>query len=135
MSSRESAASPPEFFVDRNLGRRTVEELTAAGWRLHRIADEYPNDAAEVPDEEWIAEGCRRGWALLTKDKMIRYRAEELAALTGGQLFCLSNGNMTVDAMVAAFVAARPSIERAVARGGAGFWHVAPDGRVARRWP
>jgi uncharacterized protein with PIN domain len=137
MSSKRSAElpRPPDFFVDRSLGKVTAEELRAEGWQVHLIADAYPNEAADVQDEEWIAEGTRRGWALLTKDRAIRYRAEELASLAGGQLFCLANAELTTDRMVAAFVAARGAIERAVHRGEPGFWHVHTDGRLKRMWP
>ncbi|WUM92928.1 hypothetical protein OG905_22350 [Streptomyces sp. NBC_00322] len=33
---------PPEFFLDRNLGRRVAEELRARGWTVHCIADVFP---------------------------------------------------------------------------------------------
>lgn len=133
MSSKTSAGSPPEYFVDRSLGRVTADRLRAEGWRLHLIADEYPDDAERIDDSEWITEGCLRGWALLTKDKAIRYRAHEIAALApGGLLFCLAKGGWTIDEMVAAFGAARPAMERAIARGDMGFWHVHKDGTIRR---
>ncbi|MGH3834564.1 MAG: hypothetical protein ACRDSF_02500 [Pseudonocardiaceae bacterium] len=43
-----------------------------------------------VKDESGIEYGLRRGWALLTKDQKIRYRAEELLSLAEhGKMFCL----------------------------------------------
>ena len=133
MSLKTSAGSPPEYFVDRSLGRVTADRLRGDGWRLHLIADEYPDDAERVDDPEWITEGCRRGWVLLTKDKAIRYRAHEIAALAPGSLlFCLAKGSWNIDEMVAAFSAARPAIERAISRGQEGFWHVYKDGQVRR---
>ncbi|MFJ8592415.1 hypothetical protein [Streptomyces sp. NPDC093598] len=33
---------PPEFFLDRNLGRRVAEGLRACGWIVHRIGDVFP---------------------------------------------------------------------------------------------
>lgn len=136
MSSKTSAGSRPEYFVDRSLGRLTAEHLRADGWRLHLIADEYPDDAANIPDPEWIAEGCRRGWPLLTKDKAIRYRADELAAIApGAALFCLTRGDLRVSEMVAAFTLARDRVDRAVTHGGGGFWHVSQDGRIRKMWP
>ncbi|GGW96999.1 hypothetical protein [Streptomyces chryseus] len=48
---------PPEFFLDRNPGRRLAEELRALGWRVHRIGQVFPADAQDVPDEEWIIHG------------------------------------------------------------------------------
>ena len=72
-----SSAERPEFFLDRSLGRITASRLREAGYVVHLIADHYPDDASDIPDEDWIAEGCSNGWVLLTKDKRIRYRAEE----------------------------------------------------------
>lgn len=100
-----SCDRPPEFFFDRSLGKRSARLLVEAGWVIHLIADHYPDDAAHVSDEAWIEEGCRRGWALLTKDQRIRYRAQELAALAGS-LFCLSSGNLGLDEMAHRFLAA-----------------------------
>ena len=91
-----SSAERPEFFLDRSLGRTTASRLREAGYVVHLIADHNPDDASDVPDEEWIAEGCSNSWVLLTKDKRIRYRAEELEALQAGHLFCLVSGNMNI---------------------------------------
>lgn len=72
---------------------------------------------------------------LLTKDKRIRYRAEELEALQAGHLFCLVSGNLDIDAMTQAFLDALPKIERAARDESVGFWHVYRDGRIKRMWP
>ena len=40
--------------------------------------DHLPRDA---PDERWIALVGRRGWIAVTRDKNVRYRAAELAAI------------------------------------------------------
>jgi hypothetical protein len=116
------------------LGKSTAQRLRERGVLLHLIADHYPDDAAEVRDEAWIEEGCRRGWVLLTKDKRIRYRAKELAALDG-YLFCLVGGNATIDEMSGRLLRAMPAIERAVHRGQVGFWHVDARGGIRRMWP
>src|SRR5690349_16771442 len=113
-----------EFFLDRSLGKRSAAPLIEAGWVVHLIADFYGDDASEVPDEEWIAEGCRRGWALLTKDKKIRYRSHELEALDSGHLFCVASGNLSFQDMGERLRDAAPAMERAVARERFGFWHV-----------
>lgn len=68
-----SSAERPEFFLDRSLGKTTASRLREAGFVIHLIADHYPDDASDIPDEEWIAEGCSNGWVLLTKDKRIRW--------------------------------------------------------------
>lgn len=130
-----SSGTRPEFFLDRSLGRTTAEHLRRNGHIVHLIADHYPDDAQDVLDQDWIAEGCRRGWVLLTKDKRIRYRTAELAALSG-HLFCLVGGNATVAEMSARLLSALPAVSRAVANHPtAGFWHVHSDGTIRRMWP
>ncbi|GAA0578008.1 toxin-antitoxin system, toxin component, PIN family protein [Kribbella sandramycini] len=123
------------FFFDRSLGKSSASRLRAHGWTTHLIAEFYPDDAANVPDEVWIAEGCSRGWILLTKDKKIRYRAQELQALERGQLFCLASGNLQLEQMAQRFIDAEGAILRAAARTPVGFWHVLEHGRVTRMWP
>ena len=130
-----SSVGRPELFLDRSLGRITATRLRDAGYVVHLIADHYPDDASDVPDEEWIAEGCSQGWVLLTKDKRIRYRAAELEALQEGHLFCLASGNMDIAQMTQAFLDALPRIERAARDEPVGFWHVYRDGQVKRMWP
>lgn len=76
---------PPEYFFDRSLGKASATRLRDRGWIVHLIAEFYEDDAADIADEEWIAEGCSRGWILLTKDKKIRYRSHELGALDSGR--------------------------------------------------
>lgn len=110
--------------------------LRAKGWKLTLIADVYPKDAQDIPDDVWMREGCARGWSLLTKDQKIRYREEELSALEpGSALFCLSAGTLQVAQMVDAFEGAKARIHRAVDLGTGGFWHVYTDGNVRKMWP
>ncbi|MGI9156661.1 MAG: hypothetical protein ACR2FG_08495 [Marmoricola sp.] len=130
-----SSDRPPEFFFDRSLGKTSARLLREHGWTVHLIADFYPDDAAEIADEQWIAEGCRRGWILLTKDKKVRYRTQELAALRNGHLFCLASGNLDLQAMAQRFIEAGPAIVRAHRKHSVGFWHVHPGGRVTKMWP
>lgn len=130
-----SSAKRPEFFLDRSLGKTTAARLRDAGYVVHLIAGHYADDASDIPDEDWIAEGCSKGWVLLTKDKRIRYRAAELEALQEGHLFCLASGNMDLAQMTQAFLDALPKIERAARDEPVGFWHVYRDGKVKRMWP
>ena len=96
--------------------------------------DVFPNDAQQTPDEEWIAYGLARGWALLSKDQRIRYRAAELVALApGGVLFCLSNGNLTIETQAQWFEHSRRAIESAAGRGPAFYVVYATPTRMAVR--
>ncbi len=130
-----SALPPPEFFFDRSLGKEAAKRLRLEGWMIHLIADQYADDAQAIADEEWIAEGSRRGWVLLSKDQKIRYRGSELASLYGGRLFCLANGNLTIDEMTRRFIAAHGGILRAAAAADHGFWKVYDGGGIRRTWP
>jgi len=130
-----SYARPPEYFFDRSLGKATATRLRDRGWIIHLIAEYYQDDAADIADEEWIAEGCSRGWILLTKDKKIRYRSHELGALDSGHLFCLQSGNLGLDEMAQRFVDAEPAILSATRRHSVGFWHVHAAGRITKMWP
>jgi hypothetical protein len=129
------SGKPPEFFFDRSLGKITAARLRNAGYVVHRIADHYPHDADDIPDQTWIAEGCSHGWALLTKDKRIRYRASELAALHTGHLFCLVSGNLTISEMSIVWLNAMPRMLRAIRDHQTGFWHVYRDGTIRQMWP
>lgn len=129
-----SSGSQPEFFFDRSLGKRSAQLLRKAGYEVHLVADLYPNDAQEVPDQEWIADGCQRGWLLLTKDQRIRYRGAELAALEG-RMFCLAAGNLSVAEAAQRFIDAMPAIIRAAALDYVGFWKVYGEGRIRQGWP
>lgn len=129
-----SSDGPLEFFFDHSLSKRTAAALRSHGAIVHLIADHYPDDATMVADEVWIEAGCRRGWCLLTKDKRIRYREAELAALNG-YLFCLAAGSAKVELMSERLIAALPSISRAVLRGTPGFWHAYADGTIRKMWP
>lgn len=82
-----------------------------------------------------VAEGCRRGWTLLTKDRRIRYRTDGLAALTSGHLFCLADGNAILDQITRRFLDAMPAIHRAARNTVTSFWHVHADGRITKMWP
>jgi uncharacterized protein with PIN domain len=130
-----SSAERPEFFLDRSLGKTTASRLREAGNVVHLIAEHYPNDASDTPDEDWVAEGCSHGWVLLTKDERIRYRAAELEALQEGHLFCLITRNMNIEEMTQAFLDSLPKIERAATEEPVGFWHVYRDGKIRRMWP
>ncbi len=128
-----SSSAPPEFFVDRSLGKRSVEALQDAGYLVHHLSEVYPNDAQDIADVAWIADGCARGWCFLTKDKKIRYRAHELSALEG-RMFCLANGNLKREEAIQRFLDAMPAILRAINAHPVGFWRVYERGRIERGW-
>ena len=127
---------PPEFFLDRNLGRRVAEELRARGWIVHRIGDVFPTDAQDVPDEQWIAHGLDRSWVPLSKDGRIKTRDLEIQPVLdrNAVLFYLDNQQLRSVEMVERLNAHREAIHRAVEKGGPAAYAVRRD-RIERTWP
>jgi len=103
---------------------------------IHCIADEFPNDAEQVADEEWIEHGVVRGWVPLCKDGRIKGRNHERGPLIVHQasLFYLDNQQLLVAEMVRRFDQARDAIERRARRGGPAIYAVTAHG-VDKRWP
>jgi hypothetical protein len=66
------------FFTDRDLGTRFPEILRSAGLPVERHADHFAHD---TKDETWLADIGARGWVVLTHDRRIRYKPNELAAV------------------------------------------------------
>jgi hypothetical protein len=98
----------PDLFLDRSLGRIVVpDRLRASGLRLITLAEHYgtPQDE-DVTDEEWLELAGSRSWAVFMKDARIRYTRAEREAVKAHRVrcFCLSNQNLTGDAMAARFL-------------------------------
>jgi PIN like domain len=140
-----SAAPPPEessdgahseFFLDRCLGKTVAEKLRAAGWIIHRVGDHFRDDGQGTSDPDWIAYGLSHGWALLTQDQRIRYRADEIGAVEVGKgvMFQLSNGNLTIAQKIGYFDDNRSSIFAAAKKPGPALYRVYVN-RIAKIWP
>lgn len=70
---------PFVLFLDRNLGNHVIATALLDAGHLVEIHDDHlPKDA---PDEDWIRLCSKKGWVAVTKDKNIRYRTAELAAV------------------------------------------------------
>lgn len=74
---------PPEFFIDRSLGRyQLAKALRERGVAAHTMAEVYGEKAGQgLDDETWLADAGRNHWIVLMKDDRIRYRPAELQAL------------------------------------------------------
>src|ERR1700710_2234907 len=95
MSSRSE--NPPEFFVDRSLGRSIVEGLRAADLTVHSMADIYGEKQAQrLADETWLRDAGKNNWIVLTKDDAIRRRPAEREALIDAavRVFCLTTAQL-----------------------------------------
>jgi predicted nuclease of predicted toxin-antitoxin system len=103
------------LFIDRDIwSHRLDAALRAAGIPFVAHRDHFPDD---TPDAEWIAAVAERGWTILTRDRRIRYRANEAAAVRKGRLhmFALTSGNVSAAETATIVVKAWPAIQRAVA--------------------
>ena len=128
----------PKFFIDRSLGRVAVPNgLRDGGWDDVTLADYYgmPRDE-EVADTEWIADAASRGWAILMKDKRIRYRRAEIDALIQyqAQCFVVTRGDLPSAEMASRFLTVRQAIFEAVATPGPYLYAVQAD-RIDRLYP
>jgi hypothetical protein len=123
---------PPEFLIDRSLGRGFAAAIRACGWKVTLINDVYANDAQQVTDGEWIEYGCAHGWAALTKDRWIRRRPQfEVATCP---IFALSDGNLLIAEMVRRFDSQRTRIWQAALSGRREFW-VVYESQISRQYP
>jgi len=130
-------STPLEFFLDRNLGRVAVPTaLRDRGLIVHTLADVFGQREQSVPDEEWLEAAGASRWVVLTKDKRIRYRPVELAAVRrhAVRMFCLTRGDLTAAEQADRFLRNLESIERAASRAGP-FIYAVHLRRVVEVWP
>jgi hypothetical protein len=130
------SSKPPEFFLDRSLGKRVAEGLRVFGWRIHRIVDHFPNDAQHVDDVEWMRYGLRRNWFPLHKDGRIRGREVERRPLAefSAPMFYLDNQQLPIAEMVRRFHGSQAQVYRARRRKRAACYVVSATG-IRRTWP
>jgi hypothetical protein len=127
---------PPEFFLDRSLGKHVAAGLIERGWLIHRAVDFYPNDAQDIADEVWMRFGLERGWFPLHKDGRIRGRDVERRPLTefDAPMFYLDNQQLRIAEMIERFHAAQAQIHIKTRTSGAACFAVSDDG-IRRTWP
>lgn len=88
---------PPEFFIDRSLGKSIAEGLRDCGLTVHTMASVYGEKAAQrLDDQVWLRDAGNNGWIVLTKDDAIRRRPAERDALieAGVRVFCLTSAQL-----------------------------------------
>src|SRR5580704_7067760 len=74
-SASPTAPKPPEFFIDRSLGRHQIAAgLRGMGWTVITMAERYgESTAATLDDPPWLEDCGENGWVALSKDvSMIR---------------------------------------------------------------
>jgi aryl-alcohol dehydrogenase-like predicted oxidoreductase len=128
---------PPEFFVDRSLGKSIVEALRATGLTVHSMADVYGEERAQrLRDEVWLRDAGRKDWIVLTKDDAIRRRPAERDALTDAAVkaFCLTTAQLRGAEQIERFVHNRHRILRQARKPGPYIYGVYESG-LKRLWP
>jgi hypothetical protein len=134
-----SAASdpPPEFFVDRSLGKSIAEGLRPCGLTVHTMASVYGEEQAQqLSDQVWLRDAGAKSWVVLTKDDAIRRRPAEREALieAGVRVFCLTSAQLRGAEQTARFVDNRHRIIRQARKPGPYIYGVY-EKRLARLWP
>ena len=66
------------FFADRDLGSSFPQILSDAGIHVERHDDHFPNN---TPDDIWLPQVGGNGWFVISRDKRISYRQNELNAV------------------------------------------------------
>ena len=88
----------PEFFVDRSLGRHGVSAvLIAAGWTVTTHFEVYGDRDERVSDVEWLEHCAAHELVVLSKDRRLRYRPDEIGAIRRLRIraFVLARGSLT----------------------------------------
>ena len=138
MSHSRPRPDPPEFLVDRSLGRHHLPNaLRDLGCIVHTLADVYGEKRSQsVEDHEWLQRAGRNDWIVLTKDDRIRYRHVEREAFMSANLrvFCLTTAKLNAEQQTARFV---DNINRIVqrARKSGPYIYGVYEGRLERIWP
>ena len=97
------------YFTDRDLGKRFPEILRTAGLRVERHPDHFAHDA---PDTKWLEAVGKHGWIVLTHDRRVRYKPNELnAVIEHGIALLVIVGKASFPNLARAFVASVAVIE------------------------
>lgn len=130
---------PPEFFIDRSLGRRHLAQALAdLGLTVHTMSSVYGERAAQgLQDERWLADAGRHDWIVLMKDDAIRRRPSERDALVAARVraFCLTNAQLRASEQSARFVDNIKRILRQSEKKPGPYIYGVYDGYIRRLWP
>ena len=105
---KPSVAKLPDgtvFFIDRSLGVEPLRTgLIEAGLTV-TVHDDY--FARDEEDRVWLQRVGELGWVVFTKDKKLRYRPLEIAALRqiAARVFVLTAGNLRGNEIASVFSA------------------------------
>ena len=112
MAARSSQDDELILFIDRDTWSVVLDEaLKAASVAFVAHRDLF---VPETPDAQWIGEVGRRGYIAITRDKNIRRRPNELAAVRSAPLllFALTSGTLSARETADILLSALPSVYR-----------------------
>jgi len=103
------------LFIDCSIGKHPVGALRSAGANVVHLDDIFPQN---TPDEEWLTEAGKQGWIVLTKDKGIRYKPNEITMFkkSGVVAVVLVSGNMKREEMAKLLCESLKNIFRAAGK-------------------
>ena len=122
------------FFFDRSIGKAVPEALRAV--RVPAVShDARYRPQHIVPDETWIEEQTALGHVLVTKDKGIRHRDSEKAAIRSAKarLLVLTDKRATRLRMLRAIMIAWPKMMNIIGTDPTGPWIVTIGAGGARK--
>jgi len=128
---------PPEFFIDRSLGRhRMPQALRELGWWVLTHHEVFGERDEEIRDVEWLELCGRRNLPALSKDRRLRYRPAEIDAIRrfGVRAFVLTAGSLSAAEQAARFDTSRQRIEQACVDAGPFVYAVHAE-RIVRIFP
>ena len=113
------------FFFDRSIGKAVPDALRVV--RVPTVSHDSQYRAQQiVPDETWIEEQAALGHVLVTRDKGIRHRDSEKAAIRSAEarLFVLTDKRANRLRMLRAIMIAWPKIQNIISMEPMGPWIV-----------
>jgi predicted nuclease of predicted toxin-antitoxin system len=119
-----------KFFFDNNLSHRLVDGLRGFGEEAIHITEMFP---ADTTDEVWLQHVGKSGMFLITRDHRIRWRPNELAALSKHNVgaFFLGGKNRSGCELIQQVVRNWPGIKELAARSHRPFaFRVPPSGKA-----
>lgn len=111
-TSRTSPPEDPPLFIDRDAWSSVLgEALDSAGVAYVPHGREFPPDGT---DADWIGRVGEKGWIAVTRDRNIRRKPNELAAIRRSQaiVFVFTSGNLSAADTAAILLRALPRIRR-----------------------
>lgn len=106
---RRRLREPFVYFVDECLGRHIVPDALRNSLADGERVEMLPQGTTDL---KWIPLAHRGGWVCLTKDRALRRRPNELAALLSAELAVFVVGEARGEVQAARIVLALPTIRR-----------------------